>query len=818
MIEPVGTAYFPSSTKPAKSEETEKAADPVLPLQPIPHQAEPVNYSRKRNRQWVLAISVLIGCLVTDQALFAQQGSGFRANFSDFDLSQDRQEQESPDAERPDPPDDGPDAVPPSDQVGEGLIEQPSSFAAAPPAPISSLLSQLETISAERAAELGGGTGINIVSGAQGTVLGSTDTGDLLANSIFNTGVYSRQISPVITNTRVRGYRYAEIRTTLNGASWFSVRPDADTPLSRFDSSVVQDVAIIRGPYNVRLGPGFAFIDVSLRTTPRHTDGYQWGAETKFSWDTNGDQWFGRQAIHGGSADRGWRIGYGHRGGIDYEAGDGLPIGASYNARDWDFSYGLDLTDCSSLEFNYIRTAMTDVDTPGQVNDFSSLIADGFAIRLDVEDNIHFDKLSVNGWYNLSRFQGTVANKVVDPADPNFFFSPPDPVYNFRFARVTSAGATASAGARVKVSWGDLDSAMLTLGTDFILQRQTYLETRVNTTIAEFGVPKARQYDNGIFLDVQTRPGSSDRLTVKAGGRIDLVKSDNTATPETDGRSLALDPGVPFEQFYTLGAGYLSADYEINEEVALNAGVGYAQRAPSLTDLYGDLPHLSIMQEGAFFLPHGELLLKTEKALQADVGLTMRGDIIRGGVSAFYAQVDDFITYDAPHLLFGPHLQHAIGVNHDTRMAGGEFFGELDLNASLTAFAALSYVQAKDLELDEPLWGIAPLDTRLGLRLTDPCCQKWGVEYTMRLVDDQDRISSVGFTGEVATPGFNTHSIRGYYRATDTIVLIAGVDNLGDALYREHLDTRFNLTAGVDPARGILRRGVSYYFAMQAEY
>ena len=39
----------------------------------------------------------------------------------------------------------------------------------------------------------------------------------------------------------------------------------------------LDDVAIIRGPYNVRLGPGFSFIDVSLRDTPRHDDN---GAES----------------------------------------------------------------------------------------------------------------------------------------------------------------------------------------------------------------------------------------------------------------------------------------------------------------------------------------------------------------------------------------------------------------------------------------------------------------------------------------------------------------------------------------------------------
>lgn len=681
---------------------------------------------------------------------------------------------------------------------------------------MSSLLSQLESVTPERSAELGGGTSANIISGAEVSVLGTTDAGDLLTSSVFNTGVYSRQISPVITNTRVRGYRYAQLRTTLNGAAWFPVRPDADTPLSRFDSNIIEDIAIIRGPYNVRLGPGFAFIDVSLRKTPRYEDGYQWEDETKFAWDSNGDQWFGRESVQGGTHNSGWRIGYGQRGGVDYAAGDGLPLAASFNARDLDVAYGVDLTENSSLEVNYLRTVMEDVDTPGQVNDFEELVSDGFALRLDVEDQTYFDRLSVNAWHNVSTFEGTVENKTVDPNDADFFFPPPDPIFNFRFARVNSSGRTSSEGARAKMSWGDPEDKVVTLGTDFTLHRQTYLEFRLETGIAEFGVPRGRQYDTGIFADGHV--AVSDDLTLRSGGRIDFVRSNATTTAGTDGRSLALNPGVTLPQTYLLGAGYLSAEYDVDESAKINAGVGYGERAPSLTDLYGDLPHLSIMQEGAFFLPHGELLLDKERALQADVGMTWRYDDVRGGVSAFVAKVDDFITYDAPHLDFGPHLQHAIGVNHDVRMAGGEFYGELDVTDALTAFGTLSYVQSADRDRNEPLWGIAPLDTRMGLRLVDTRCQKWGLEYIVRLVDAQNRISTVGFVGEVRTPGFHTHSVRGYYQVTDTVSIIAGVENIGDANYREHLDTRLNLTQGVDPARGILRRGVSLYLALLGEY
>jgi outer membrane receptor protein involved in Fe transport len=738
-----------------------------------------------------------------------------------------------PEAEQPQA-EEGQQEAPSGGEVGPGgpdLIEQPTTAAEAPPAPLTSLLSQLsqpEAVSPERQADLGGGTSANFVSGADVTALGTTDTGDLLATAVLNTGVYSRQLSPVMTDTRVRGFRYSEIRTTLDGAAWFAVRPDADTPLSRFDSNIVENVAVIRGPYNVRLGPGFSFIDVTLRDTPRFDEGMRWNGDTKFTWDTNGEQWYGRQSVSGGNQFSGWRLGYGHRGGSDYTDGAGDPVAASYNVRDWDFAYGVNLTDNSALEFNYIRTDMTDVELPGQINDFASLVSDGFSLRYELQDQGWIDRLLLHGWYNAADFRGSAANKTFDPNDPNFFFPPLLPRFPERFERVNSFGDTSSTGGRGLVTFGDAEWAALTLGADATALRQTYLEQRLDNGVLDFGVPDAVQDDAGLFSEL--RVPMTQSLTLKAGGRMDFVHNDASPTATVDARALALQPGVGTSQNFTLHAGYLSGDYALNDGLMLTSGVGYAERSPSPTELYGDVPHLSIMQEGAFFIPHGNLLLEKEKALQMDLGLTLQTDIFYGGLAFFYTTIDDFITYAAPHIPppSGPHEDHAIGVNTDARMVGGEAYFERELSAEFSAFGALSHVQGKDLIRREPLWGIAPLESRVGLRLEDPVDQDWGVEYVLRMVARQTRVSTVGLgteflpedapDGELATPGFSIHSIRGYRRLTDAVTFTAAAENFGDRLYREHLDTRLDLTQGRVTPFGIPRRGASFYFALQADY
>jgi len=66
------------------------------------------------------------------------------------------------------------------------------------------------------------------------------------------------------------------------------------------------------------------------------------------------------------------------------------------------------------------------------------------------------------------------------------------------------------------------------------------------------------------------------------------------------------------------------------------------------------------------------------------------------------------------------------------------------------------------------------------------------------------------------TQGFVTHDVRGYYRLNQALTFIAGVENLGDAFYLEHLDSRLNLNSLA--LNGVYRRGSNAYFMIQAEY
>jgi outer membrane receptor protein involved in Fe transport len=219
--------------------------------------------------------------------------------------------------------------------------------------------------------------------------------------------------------------------------------------------------------------------------------------------------------------------------------------------------------------------------------------------------------------------------------------------------------------------------------------------------------------------------------------------------------------------------------------------------------------------------------LAVERLWQIDIGLNADYDRFHGGIRGFHAWIGDYITFETwgnfPGLSDPTLLVQFINTDLAT-LAGGEAYGAYDWNDWLTAFGTLCYVEGRDQTRgirgvfdtpffnyapQEPLPGIAPLESRLGVRLhateEDP---PWGLELSARIVDNQDRVASSLF--EEQTPGFTTCDVRGYWQATDHLLLVAGVENLTDKQYREHLDLRTGY--------GVYQPGRSFYFGSELQY
>ncbi len=102
--------------------------------------------------------------------------------------------------------------------------------------------------------------------------------------------------------------------------------------MNKIDSRLIDSLIVIKGPYSSRYGPGFSFVDFDLLMTPRYENGFELHGASSLDYQSNGDQWYGRQTFQGGDERWGFRASYGHRTGSDYTTGDGFTIPSSYKS------------------------------------------------------------------------------------------------------------------------------------------------------------------------------------------------------------------------------------------------------------------------------------------------------------------------------------------------------------------------------------------------------------------------------------------------------------------------------------------------------
>jgi len=231
---------------------------------------------------------------------------------------------------------------------------------------------------------------------------------------------------------------------------------------------------------------------------------------------------------------------------------------------------------------------------------------------------------------------------------------------------------------------------------------------------------------------------------------------------------------------------------------------------------------LSMVQSG-FTRVIGDPQLTPERNWQFDFGLSVEQDTWRGRATYYHAWISDYVTFfdDGVSRFGDARLLRYMNTPLAT-LTGFELYGEFNVLPRLTLFGEMSYVEGTDRDIGRPLPSISPLEGTTGLRLHDlQRGQRWGIELAARMVTSQNRLGVIRMgdtltTLEERTGGFTTWKLRGYYNYTRNFHLIAGIDNLFDRTYQEHLDGRVLGPDGFPPpATRVLRPGFSPYFGLR---
>ncbi len=697
----------------------------------------------------------------------------------------------------------------------------------------------------------------DIISGQESLSLSTTDVGSLLkkSSSALSVGVQAK--TPVVSDPRIRGSRVGSL--AASGSHWVPARADLDTILSKFDSRQISSVNIVPGPYSVVYGPGFAFTDVQLLTSPRYINGPELHGASDLEYKVNGNQFFAQQEVRAGAADWGARFNYAVRSGDDYRAGAGrLAVPSSYNSQEMILALGRDWRE-DSIEIGVLRLDQTDVIFPGYVFDIDFLVTDGYDVTHTHRHFGGWDSVVTNAWYNRTCFEGSALNPRKSPYFPV--------LVEIDYTGTTDVDSM-STGYRQSLVMGDLrsDGYQLSLGHDLRWVKQELNEISSGTTLGfplpftnrNSPIPRSFIANPGIFADYKEEIG--DRVGVNAGVRVDYAASQIDDDPsKLAGVGIGFFPASyanivgtsDYSRSFGLGSAFLSLRYDSSDAVTSTLNAGYAERAPTLTELYAAQPFMLLLQNGLNNVT-GDPALAKERLFQVDIGSEFAIDEIKTGFRVFHAWGLDYITYENTRVNYVPPVGNVGQVSLryvNTELAtilGGEWFGELLPNSPVTPFANVRIVDGRDRTRNgrfatsngnavvssrkvageirgafsgiigspsEPLPSMPPVETRIGLRFHDnsPTMQ-WIIDVSARIVDNQDRIATSLL--ETATSGFTTWDTRAIFRVPKIrgLQIATGVENMFDLRYREHFD--FRTSSGL----AVYQPGANFYISGSLNY
>lgn len=329
------------------------------------------------------------------------------------------------------------------------------------------------------------------------------------------------------------------------------------------------------------------------------------------------------------------------------------------------------------------------------------------------------------------------------------------------------------------------DNTQATVGID--TQRNEHaLRSTMNQTMMPFEAmaftADGEFEQQGIFTEIEHALGSATRLN--AGARVDFWEvTDNRATVR-DGMMMVANPTAGVVDEDTLSSGFVRLERDLNAEQQVLVGIGHSER---IADYWERFSAQSTSTVSGF-------LIAPEQTTQLDAGWQYRGAAVKTTVSLYLADIRDYILIDTT---VPGKAGKAVSRNIDARTWGGEADVAWTVATHWTLTGTLAIARGDNETDGTDLAQMSPLETRFGINYRQPT---WSTGALLRLVDRQDKVDRgrgnvVGQDiGETA--GFGVFSLNASWTPVKAVTLSAGVDNLFDKTYAEHLSRSGAMVSG----------------------
>lgn len=394
----------------------------------------------------------------------------------------------------------------------------------------------------------------------------------------------------------------------------------------------------------------------------------------------------------------------------------------------------------------------------------------GFGLRIEREN--------LAPWLKKAELQAY--RNYVDHVMDNFTLRPAQTSNHYAYLLVSNPDRLTE-GARLAFELTPYSRLKLNTGIDFQHNEHTLrsLTKAVPVNAADTAAPdigsKARlpdmRFDNvGLYGELSYELGLQDRLS--GGLRSDWLRVDNR-------KSSGLAALARSEQ-QTRG-GFVRYERDLAElPVSLFAGLGQAQRAADWWERNRDF------------------YLKPETSRQLDLGVIWAGERLQAALSLFGSRIDDYILV----------RNNGSARNIDARTHGFELDAAWLFAPHWRLTGTLALVRGDNRSDRAPLAQTPPLEGRIGASYDD---RRIAYGALLRLVAAQTRIHADYGTiiGQdfAPTPGFAVFSLNASYRPQKKLLLSAGIDNLFNRRYAEHINLAGSPIVGFDPVSRVMEPG-----------
>ena len=250
-----------------------------------------------------------------------------------------------------------------------------------------------------------------------------------------------------------------------------------------------------------------------------------------------------------------------------------------------------------------------------------------------------------------------------------------------------------------------------------------------------------------------------------------------------------LASGEGFARASTNASAAANASLRLADGWLVTLGVGRAVRSPSALERYSDRFPAVKFQTAAEFV--GNPALVPEKSVEVNAGTVLYAGQASVEVDVFLRRVDDYITVApdpnlAPRLPLSPDRVFRYVQADAARFAGVDMRARSGAGPWLDLRGSWSFVRAEDLLFGEPLFGVPPFEQQYALDIHNPSRTRW-FEVLVTNTAAQDRVAATRL--ELPTAGWTTIDLLAGAELVEGLTLRAGIQNLTDAFYVNHLNS-----------------------------